>query len=529
MRRSPQRAGDAGPVDHLSRPRDSGQSGVTGRAFASRRTATGLLVGAVSIAAVTAAVAVLKHFVAPLGLTGLYLFAVFPVAIGWGVWIAGIVAVASYLTFSFFFVPPVHSLQLADADNAAALVISLLAAYVVGELARRANERAREARLRAADAERARNELRRLADEQAALRRVATLVAAAVPTSEVFEAVAREVGLQCDADLARMERFEADDTVTAIAAWSRGDYAELAVGTRLSLDGLSIAAQVHETGRPARVDSFAGASGPIAREAQALGIRASVGCPIVVGGRAWGVIAASTKREAFPPDTESRIADFTELAATAVSNAEARRALVASRARLLAAGDDARRRVVRDLHDGAQQSLVRTIMTLKVAEQVLGEGDEEARALVGEAIGEAEEANVELRELAQGVLPPVLAHGGLAAAVNALVSRMRVPVSVDVSRDRVAPEIEASAYFVVAEALTNMAKHSHAQSARVAASVDDGVLNVEVSDDGVGGARPEGSGLLGLHDRVAALGGRLQVESRPGGGTRIAATLPFER
>jgi signal transduction histidine kinase len=517
-------------VDHLSRPGGSGQSGTTALAFASRGTLTGLLVGALSIAAVTVAVAVLKHFVAALGLTGLYLFAVFPVAIGWGVWIAGIVAIASYLTFSFFFVPPVHSLQVVDSDNAAALVISVAAAYAVAELARRAHERAREARLRADDAERARNELRLLADEQAALRRVATLVAEAVPTSEVFQAVVREVGLQCDADLARMERFEADDTVTAIAAWSGSGPGELAVGTRLALEGVSIAARVRATGHPARVDSFVGTSGPIAREAQALGIRASVGCPIVVGGRTWGVIAASTTREApFPPDTESRIADFTELVATAVSNAEARRDLVASRARLLAASDDARRRVVRDLHDGAQQSLVRTIMTLKVAQQVLGEGDEDARGLVGEAIGEAEEANAELRDLAQGVLPPVLAHGGLSAAVNALVARLRVPVSVDVSRDRFAPAVEAGAYFVVAEALTNMAKHSGARSARVAAWVDDGVLNVEVCDDGVGGARPEGSGLLGLQDRIAALAGRLRVESGPDGGTRIAATLPFEQ
>src|SRR5919198_1223194 len=170
----------------------------------------------------------------------------------------------------------------------------------------------------------ARTGIARLADGQAALRRVATLVARAVPTAEVFEAVTREVGLQCDADLALMERFEPDRTVTAIAAWSRIGEPELAVGRRFALEGASIAAQVYETGQPARVDSFVGASGPIAREAQALGIRASVGCPIVVGGRTWGVIAASTRREApFPADTEARIAEFTELVATAVANAEA--------------------------------------------------------------------------------------------------------------------------------------------------------------------------------------------------------------
>jgi signal transduction histidine kinase len=376
----------------------------------------------------------------------------------------------------------------------------------------------------------ARTGLARLADEQAALRRVATLVAKAVPTDEVFEAVTREVGLQCDADLARMERFERDRTVTAIAAWSRVGEAQLAVGKRFEIEGESIAAQVLATGRPARVDTFVGASGPIAREAQALGIRASVGCPVVVGRRTWGVIAASTRREApFPPNTESRIADFTELVATAVSNAEARGDLLASRARLLTAGDDARRRVVRDLHDGAQQSLVQAILTLKLIEHALEEGDKAVNVLVGEALDQAEHANAELRELAHGILPGALAHGGLASGVRALVSRLRLPVKVDVPRDRFPPEIEASAYFVIAEALTNIAKHAGAQSANVTARVDDSVLRVHVRDDGVGGARADGTGLLGLNDRVAALGGQLEIESPPGDGTRIAATLPLLR
>jgi signal transduction histidine kinase len=503
---------------------------MTGRGSASRQRATGLIIGAAAIAVVSVLIAALKPLVDPLGLTGLYLLAIVPVAIGWGFLVAGIVAVASFLTFAYFFTPPVHSFRITGSD-AAALVIALGTAYVVSELARRTHDRAREARSRAQEAEQAQRELRRLADEQAALRRVATLVAQAVPTAEVFEAVTREVGLLCDADLARMERLEADRTVTAIAAWSRHGEAELAVGTRFPLEGASIAVQVYETGRPARVDSFVGESGPIAREAQALGIRSSVGCPIVVGGRTWGVIAASTTREEpFPPNTESRIADFTELVATAVSNAEARVDLVASRARLLAAGDDARRRVVRDLHDGAQQRLVHTIITLKLARRAQEKDDEEAAStLVGEALDQAEQANNELRELAHGMLPAALTDGGLAAGVEVMVSRLRVPVRVDVPEERFPPEIEASAYFVVAEALTNVAKHSRARSANVTAWVEDSVLNVDVRDDGVGGARPEGSGLLGLHDRVVALGGQLRVESPPGSGTRIAATLPLQR
>jgi signal transduction histidine kinase len=373
-----------------------------------------------------------------------------------------------------------------------------------------------------------RDKLHRLADEQAALRRVATLVAEEASTAEVFQAVTREVGLQCDADLARMERFESERMVTAIAAWSRGGEPELAVGRRFALVGSSIAGLVLDTGSPARVDTFVGASGPIAREAQELGIRSSVGCPIVVGARTWGVIAASRTHGApFPPNTESRIADFTALVATAVSNTEARADVLASRTRLLTAGDDARRRVVRDLHDGAQQRLVHTIITLKLAQRAYERDHEAAAGLVGEALGEAQQANAELRELAHGILPSVLARGGLAAGVDALVSRLRVPVEVAVPAERLPREIEASAYFVVAEALTNVAKHSGAQSADVRAWVGDRVLHVDVRDDGIGGARPEGSGLVGLRDRVAALGGRLRIESPPGDGTRIAATLPL--
>jgi signal transduction histidine kinase len=488
---------------------------------ASRQTTAGIVTGAVAIAIVSAVIAVLKQWIDPVALTGLYLFAILPVAIVWGFWPAGLVALAAYLTFAFFFAPPVHHFAINEGDTAAGLVIAIVAAYVVSQLARRANERAREA-------EEARGELGRLADEQAALRRVATLVAEEVPTTELFEAVTREVGLLSGADLARMERFEADHTVTALAAWSRSGEAPLAVGTRFELEGMSIAAQVYESGRPARVDTFAGTSGPIAQEAQTLGIRSSVGCPIVVGGRTWGVIAASSRRATpFPPNTESRIADFTELVATAVSNAEARTALIASRARLLTAGDEARRRIARDLHDGAQQRLVHTILTLKLAQRAQGEDAEEAKALVGEALQEADQANAELRELSHGLLPSILARGGLPAGIEALVSRVRLPVSAEVPDERFAPDIEASAYFVVAEALTNVAKHSGAERADVKVWVDDGALHVDVRDDGNGGARPEGSGLVGLSDRVTTLGGRLRVDSPPGGGTLIAATLPL--
>jgi signal transduction histidine kinase len=277
------------------------------------------------------------------------------------------------------------------------------------------------------------------------------------------------------------------------------------------------------------VDSFAHAPGPIAQEAQALGIRSSIGCPIIVMGRLWGVIAASSMSETpFPGDTESQVAEFTELVATAVANAEGRAELMASRARVVATADETRRRLERDLHDGAQQRLVHAVITLKLARESLGDASGPAVELVDEALEHAERANAELRDLAHGILPAALNHGGLRAGISALLSRARLPVSVEITAERLPPALEATAYFIVAEALANTLKHAHADSARVTALVSDGVLQVEVRDDGVGGAPSAGgSGLLSLHDRAAALDGELHVQSPPGAGTVIAAALPI--
>jgi signal transduction histidine kinase len=201
--------------------------------------------------------------------------------------------------------------------------------------------------------------------------------------------------------------------------------------------------------------------------------------------------------------------------------------LAASRARIVAAADEERRRVVRDLHDGAQQRLVHTTVTLKLAQRALKNDDEDLAALLTDALDNAEQATAELRELAHGILPPILTQGGLHAGVDALASRMPVPVEIDVSLGRLPVAVEATAYFVVAEALTNVAKHSCARHAEVTVRIEDGTLAVRVHDDGVGGARPDGSGLLGLADRLAVLHGRLRVESRENGGTLVAADIPL--
>jgi signal transduction histidine kinase len=218
---------------------------------------------------------------------------------------------------------------------------------------------------------------------------------------------------------------------------------------------------------------------------------------------------------------------FTELAETAISNSEARAALAASRARLVAAADAERRRVVRDLHAGAQQWLDHTIATLERAECELGDDEVRARLLVEEALNHAERTTAELRELAQGILPSALVSGGLRAAAHALASRITIPVELDVCAERQPRPIEATAYFVMAEALTNVAKHAEAQCATVGVWLEDDALVVQVRDDGAGGVRTDGSGLLGLRDRLATHEGALTVDSPPGGGTVVTATIPL--
>lgn len=293
-------------------------------------------------------------------------------------------------------------------------------------------------------------------------------------------------------------------------------------------EGHSLTSIVRRTERPARLEQFAELDGAIGELAKDFGVRASVGVPIIVDGRLWGVTVAIWQGDASPPpDTEARMSQFAGLLDTAIANADSRDQLTASRARLVTAGDEARRRVVRDLHDGAQQRLVHTIVTLKLAQRSFRDRDGKAESLLGEALEQAERGNAELRELAHGILPAVLTRGGLRAGVDAVVNRIDIPVAVNVPAERLQTEIEASAYFIVAEALTNVVKHSNAESARVRASVEDGVLQVEVRDDGIGGADPDSHGLVGMADRVSALGGRLSVQSPAGGGTVVTATLPL--
>jgi signal transduction histidine kinase len=641
-----------------------------------------LLASVAMVAVVTGVVALLKPHVPVLSLLVLYLLAVLPVAVLWGARLAAVTSVVSIAVFAFL-LPPGGSVLVADSRNVVALGVFLVTAIVVAELAARSRRAAMEST--------------RLTKEQSALRRVATLVAQSVPRSAIFEAVTREVGLLCGADLARMERYEADGTVTGVAAWSRG-IRRLAIGRRFELDGQSVAREVRQAGGPVRLDSFAGTTGSIAEEARALGIRSSVGCPIVVAGHVWGVVAASTRSDApFPPNTESQIASFTELVATAIENAEARAELrrmadeqaalrrvatlvargvahdlvfaavaqelgqltdadltgvfrfesdgtatlmgsrgmsehdlrvgtrltlesssalgsvqataqparhdvdgeirqrqpeflsrwdvrsavaspiivegrcwggigiaslrgpfspateqrivefteivgtaianaesraqlTASRARVVAAGDEMRRRLERDLHDGAQQRLVSLALELRLAQDTVPSELPALRAGIHQAAEDLTDLVDELREISRGLHPAILAEGGLGPALRTLTRRSAVPVTLRVQTEsRYPAPLEVATYYVVSEALTNTAKHAAASYAEVSLEERADTLRLRVRDDGVGGAEPQGgSGLVGLRDRVEALGGSIDVVSPIGDGTMIDVSLPIE-
>jgi PAS domain S-box-containing protein len=373
-------------------------------------------------------------------------------------------------------------------------------------------------------------ELRALVAEQAALRRVATLVASEGDQQRVFSAVTEEVGRLLGAQSANMVRYDDGPWATVVGGWSVQGAPAVAVGDTLPLDGETAAVKVWRTGRPARLDSYQGLTGELAGRLHRLGFRCAVAAPVVLAGRLWGaVIVSSVTEGAFAPGDEQRISSFAELVAQALANAEAREELAASRRRIVAAGDAERRRLERNLHDGAQQRLVGLAVTLRLAERRLDADPPAARALLHAAGAELEQALAELRELARGLHPAVLTERGLGPAIEALATRAPVPVEVrGTASERLPPGVEAAAYYVVAEALANVAKYAQASAVDVDVRPDDGQLVVTIADDGVGGADPShGSGLRGLADRVEALGGRLEVRSPAGAGTTLCARLPL--
>src|SRR4051812_14174603 len=386
--------------------------------------------------------------------------------------------------------------------------------------------------LAAVTAERTRAEAaqRALADEQAALRRVATLVAGDPAPSRVFAAVTEEVGRLLGLPGANVMQLDGPGRATVVGAWSADGTPRFPVGARLRFDGDTLVPKVANTGRPQRVERYDQAGGTFATMLLAVGYRAGVAARVTVGGRLWGVLAAVTPSESpLPAELEQRLCDFADLVAQALANADAYEKLAASRARVVEVGDAERRRLERNLHDGAQQRLVSVALGLSVVGNKLESDPQTARAILSTAQEDLAAGLAELRELARGIHPAVLTEHGLGPALHSLLARARVAVEIaELPEDRLPPNVEAAAYYVVAEAVTNVGKYAQASVATVAVQRHNGHVAVTVDDDGIGGADPaHGSGLDGLTARVESLNGRLDVESPQGQGTRITAEIPL--
>jgi PAS domain S-box-containing protein len=377
------------------------------------------------------------------------------------------------------------------------------------------------------DKRRADAKLHRLAAEQAALRRVATLVAGNAPPERVFQTVTEEVCRLLDLRTALLARFEDDAAATVVGKFG-SPTGVLEVGNVVELEVDGTATKVYETGSPARSD-YADPAGDAAAELLSLGFVGSVGVPIAVAGETWGVLVVALREgEILGRETEHRLQAFAELVGLAVASADARDELAASRLRIVEASDTERRRLERNLHDGAQQRLIALSLGLRLAQSRLRSDPDESAALLEELSGELGEALTELRELAQGLHPAVLTERGLGAALEVLAARMPMTVELDVDLPERLPEpVETAAYYAVSEALTNVTKHAGASAASVRVMCLGGTLLVEVSDDGMGGADANGgTGLRGLCDRIETLDGELWIESVVGEGTTVRAELP---
>jgi signal transduction histidine kinase len=404
-----------------------------------------------------------------------------------------------------------HTVLASQLFVAVAALTSLILAAVTAE--RTASERAQQA----------------LTDEQTALRRIATLVAGEAAPDHVFEQVTVEAAQTLGASAASLARFDEDGTVTFVGGWSDTGRLAFPVGSRVPVEETGVLAEIRKTGRPERIDDYEGRAPEIVERLSSFGYASASAAPIRVGGQVWGaVVAAAPRDEPLAPGSERRLADFAALVAQALANADAYRKLAASRVRIVEAADTERRRLERNLHDGAQQRLVSLALQLRVVKASLRKDPESADALLAKADSELDHALEELRELARGIHPAVLTDRGLEAAVHGLAERAPIPVELTrLPENRLPDSVEAAIYYLVAEAITNVAKYAQATRASVAVERSNGFATVVVRDDGVGGAAPvPGSGLAGLADRVEALGGRLHIDSPPGRGTELTAEIP---
>ena len=483
----------------------------------------GLVAAAALIGVETVVVVLLKHLAPTMAFGTVFLLGVLLVGTVWGFGLAAITALVSAVAFDYCRSWP-DGFVLDQLQNWVVVGVFFVVALLCNSLAGLA-------RASAIEADRRRHEADLAARQQTALRRVATLVARNVPPSEVFSAVVAELANCLDVQNAALFRYEPDGTALLLAAADEPGLQKMPVGERFSLDGDSIAAAVWRAGRAARMDSHDYAAGSAAARIRALGLCSGVGAPIMVDSRVWGVaVAGSSRPNAFPPSAEQRVSDFADLIAIAIANVQARAELTTSRARIVTAADDTRRRFERDLHDGAQQRLVSLGLKLRLAEESVPPEQTTLRAQISDVVTGLVGVSDELREIARGIHPAILSRGGLGPTLKTLARRCAVPVELDVAVPRRLPDyVEVAGYYVVAEALTNVAKHAEASRVQLAVKAEDDNLYLSIRDNGVGGADARnGSGLIGLVDRIEALGGQIGITSRLGEGTSLVVRIPLE-
>ncbi|CAM4406945.1 GAF domain-containing protein [Mycobacterium basiliense] len=479
----------------------------------------------------TAVLLLLKKLASDNAFGAVYLIGVLVIATGWGPGLTLAMAALSAIAYSGFRNWPEHGVVMSQLQDWVVLVVYVVVALVAHALAGTARKRAADAAKRRQESEASGAALGDLAGRQAALRRIATLVARGAPASEIFPAVAEELAHCLGVTDTSLWRYESDDTATLVAAYEGTGHAERKpVGTRWPVRGDNIVAKVARTGGPARLDDDQTATGDIPALVRGLGLRAGVGTPIIVERRLWGAaVVGSRQVMSLPPDTEERVAEFTELVATAIANAEAHSALKASRARIVTAADDARRRLERDLHDGAQQRLVSLAVQLRLIEAEVPPELGSVKGRIARVVAELAAASADLQEIARGIHPAIVSSGGLGPALKSLARRCPIPVTLNLAiEERLSESTEIAAYYVVAEALTNAARHAHASGVDIDAKAQGSDLVLSIRDDGAGGAdSSQGSGLLGLIDRVEAIGGHLRVLSPPGAGTTLQVVIPI--
>jgi signal transduction histidine kinase len=460
-----------------------------------------------------------------------FLLGALAVSTVWGLRLGVLTSLASAVVYVYFhrlltgrnFLPD-------EAQDAVGAIVFLFVALSATAVAALARSRAVKANRHRREAETSRDELSVLAEQQAASRRMAALVARGVTPSEVFSAVAEELAGFLGVYISALVRYQADGTSLLLAGHDEAGLIDMPIGERFSMEGENLAAMVLRTGHATRID-YEHAAGSTAARMRKLGVRSGVGAAVVVQGRLWGAaMVGSSRPQSLPSDTEARVTEFADMVAAAIADAENRAELTASRARIVAAADAARRGFERDLHDGAQPRLVALGLLLRSAASSLPSDPHGAKELIVRIVDDLAGLSADLREISHGIHPAILSKGGLGPALKTLARRCAIPVELDLGVNRRFPDaVEAAAYYVVAEALTNAVKHAHASHVNVYTETDGAKLRLEVRDDGIGGADTgKGSGLTGLMDRVEALGGHMHISSQVGNGTAISVEIPLE-